>query len=131
VIVSVFVRRLKEGRTFADFVEEWEADKGFGVPTRVFNAQSLDDPRDVISVGFVDVSVEALTEGLASVAGAESVRHERIDTVIESTALRCMYELRTEHDFTSAPLEIEVGSPESLLAALARSAVEGSGQKSR
>jgi hypothetical protein len=111
---------LKEGRTFADFVEEWEADEGFGVPTRVFNAQSLEDPRDIVSVGFVDVSVKALTEALKTVRAAESVRHRRIDTVIESTSLRCMYELRSEHDFTSTPVEIEVGSPESLLAALAR-----------
>jgi hypothetical protein len=120
VIVSVFVRRLKEGRTFADFVQQWEADEGFGVPTRVFNAQSLEDPRDIVSVGFVDVSVKALTEALKTVRAAESVRHRRIDTVIESTSLRCMYELRSEHDFTSTPVEIEVGSPESLLAALAR-----------
>lgn len=120
MIVSVFVRRLQEGRTFADFVEEWEADEGFGVPTRVFNAQSLEDPRDIISVGFVDVSVEALTEGLKAARAAESVRHDRIDTVIESTSLRCIYELRTEHDFTSMPVEIEIGSLESLLATLAR-----------
>ena len=120
MIVSVFVRRLKEGRTFTDFVEEWEADEGFGVPTRVFNAQSLENPRDIISVGFVDVSVEALTQGLEAARAAESVRHDRIDTVIESTSLRCMYELRTEHDFTSTPVEIEIGSLESLLATLAR-----------
>jgi hypothetical protein len=119
VIVSVFVRRLKEGRTFADFVEEWEADEGFGVPTRVFNAQSLDDPRDIISIGFVDVSVESLRESMtAAVESAESIRHDRIDTVIESTSLRCMYELRTEHDFTLAPREVAVGSPASLLATL-------------
>ena len=36
MIVSVFVRRPKEGRAFAEFIEEWEADEGFGVPTRVF-----------------------------------------------------------------------------------------------
>jgi hypothetical protein len=48
MIVSVFVRRLKEGCIIEDFVNEWDADQGFGVPTRVFNAQSLDDPRDVI-----------------------------------------------------------------------------------
>ena len=122
MIVSVFVRRLKEGRTFAEFVEEWEADVGFGVPTRVFNAQSLDDPRDIVSIGFVDVSREALAAGLTAAGATESVRHERIDTVIESTSLRCMYELRTEHDFTAAPVELEIGSPESLLAALARPA---------
>lgn len=118
MIVSVFVRRLKAGRTFAEFVEEWEADRGFGVPTRVFNAQSLDDPRDVISIGLVDVSVDALKKGLASVAAQEQVRHDRIDTVVESTTLRCMYELRAEHDFTSAPVAIEPCSPESLLAGL-------------
>jgi len=52
MIVSVFVRRLKPGATFADFVREWEADEGFGVPTRVFNAQSLTDPREVVSITF-------------------------------------------------------------------------------
>jgi hypothetical protein len=118
MIVSMFVRRLKEGRTFAEFVEAWEADTGFGVPTRVFNAQSLDDPRDVISIGFVDVSVDELREGLASAAAEEQFRHDRIDTVIESTSLRCMYELEAEHDLTAAPVAIEPGSPESLLARL-------------
>lgn len=115
MIVSVFVRRLKEGRTFDDFVEEWEADQGFDVPTRVFNAQSLEDPRDVISIGFVAVDTAALAEGLARVQAPESVRHERIESVVESTSLRAMFEVRTEHDFTSTPREIEVGSPESLL----------------
>ena len=100
------------------YFEEWEADRGFGVPTRVVNAQSLEDPRDVISIGFVAISVEALREGLAVDAAQEGVRHERIDTVIESTSLRAMYEIRTEHDFTQEPIALEVGSAESLLALL-------------
>jgi hypothetical protein len=37
VIVAVFIRRLKEGMKFEDFKRAWEADKGFGVPTRVFS----------------------------------------------------------------------------------------------
>lgn len=118
MIVSVFVRRLKEGHTFEDFVREWEADTGFGVPTRVFNAQSLEDPRDVISIGFVAVSVEELRQGLSSMAAPEAVRHERIETVIESTSLRCMYEVKTEHDFTLDPSQIALGSAASLLANL-------------
>ena len=40
MIVSVFVRRLKDGRTFEEFLQEWEADVGFGVPTRVFKAMA-------------------------------------------------------------------------------------------
>ena len=62
------------GRTFEDFVREWEADVGFGVPTRVVSGPKLDDPTTV-----------------------------RIDTVVQSTELRAMFEVRTEHDFTAAP----------------------------
>jgi len=118
MIVSVFVRRLKPGCTLEDFINEWEADQGFGVPTRVFNAQSLDDPRDVISIGFVAVSVEELKQGLSAYTAPEAVRHDRISTVIESTKLRCMYEVKTEHDFTLERKEIDLGSAASLLGAL-------------
>jgi hypothetical protein len=36
----------------------------------------------------------------------------------ESTTLRCMYELHTEHDFSALPQQIDIGSPASLLAIL-------------
>jgi hypothetical protein len=118
MIVSVFVRRLKPGATFDDFVREWEADTGFAVPTRVLNAQSLTDPREIISIGFVAVGAEQVKQWLATAPASEGIRHERIDTVIESTTLRCMYELRTEHDFSDLPQPIAIGSATSLLAAL-------------
>jgi len=118
MIVSVFVRRLKPGATFGDFVREWQADEGFGVPTRVFNAQSLADPRDVISIGFVAVDAAQVAQWLSEDHAPEAARHERIGTVIESTTLRCMYELHTEHDFSRLPRQIDVGSPASLLAGL-------------
>jgi hypothetical protein len=117
VIVAVFRRRLKAGVTFEEFQRAWEADRGFGVQARVFAAVSLDDPREVLTVGFVDLPADALAEGEARVADQEQVRHTRIDEVIESTELRAMYGLRTEHDFTGDPREIVVGSAESLLAA--------------
>ena len=118
MIVSVFVRRLKEGRSFADFLREWEADVGFGVPTRVFNAVSVDDPREVISIGFVGISPAELAEGLAAASDSEQVRHDRIETVIESTTLRAMYDVQAEHDFTAAPRRIDLADAESLLFAL-------------
>jgi len=119
VIVAIFIRRLKEGMTFEDFKRAWEADKGFGAPTRVFSAVALDDPRLVLTIGFVAVTEEMLAAGLGAVASQEQVRHDRIDDVIESTEVRAMYELRSEHDFTGDPREIQVGSAKSLLAALA------------
>ncbi len=120
MIVAVFVRRLKEGATFEQFIAEWRADVGFGVATRVFNAQSVADPRDIISIGFIDVSPEQFAELVQKSQASEAVRHARIDTVIESTTLKCQYEVRSEHDFTVEPTEIPPESPLSLLAALTR-----------
>jgi hypothetical protein len=118
VIVAVFRRRLKDGRSFADFKRAWEADQGFGVPTRVFNAVNLADEHDVISIGFVAAEPDALDAGIARVGAQEQGRHRRIDEVIESTELRAMYRLASEHDFSADPREIELGSSESLLRAL-------------
>ena len=118
VIVAVFRRRLRPGKSFADFERAWEAEQGFGVPARVFNSVSLEDPGEILSVGFVDVEVADLEASFAAVADQERKRHEKIDEVIESTELRAFYELRSEHDFSAAPRAIEIGSPESLLRAL-------------
>ena len=115
MIVSVFVRRLKERRTFEEFLQEWEADVGFGVPTRVFNAVNLNDPREVISIGFVAVSPAELAQGLAAAQQSERLRHDRIDTVISSTELRAMYHVQAEHDFTTNPRRIELTGAGSLL----------------
>lgn len=116
MIIAVFIRRLKEGATFEDFIREWEADVGFGVKTRVVNAPSLSDPREVISIGFVDVSAAEFHEWASQVQTTEAVRHARIDTVIESTQLKDQYELLTEHDFTDVPTAIQPGSADSLFA---------------
>jgi hypothetical protein len=115
MIVAVFVRKLKPGVTFEEFERAWEADQGYGVPARVFNAVSLEDPREVLSVGFVGVPAEAMEAMAPSAAEHDRGRHERIDEVIESTELKAMYELRSEHDFTERPRAIELGSAESLL----------------
>ncbi len=115
MIMAVFIRRLKPGATFEDFIREWEADSGFGVPTRVFNAQSLEDPRDIISVGFVNITAEEFAEFMASPPSTEEIRHDRIETVIEKTTLKCQYDIKAEHDFTATPDAIQIGSTASLL----------------
>ncbi|MEI2716518.1 MAG: hypothetical protein V9E98_05920 [Candidatus Nanopelagicales bacterium] len=114
----MFRRRLKEGASFDDFIAAWEADQGFGVPARVFNALSLTDDREILSVGFLDIDAAALADLAAGVSEQEAVRHARIDEVIESTELRAFYHLRTEHDFSFDPRQIDPNSAESLLANL-------------
>jgi hypothetical protein len=91
------------------------AEQGFGAPTRAFNTVNLADDREVLSIRFVAVEPEALPAGIARVGAQEQRRHSRIDEVIESTELRAMYRLATEHDLSTDPHEIEVGSVEILL----------------
>jgi hypothetical protein len=95
-----------------------DADVGFGVPTRVFNGPGLADPRTVVSIGFVGTTADEARAWLAEGAPSEELRHERIETVVETTELRAMFEVRTEHDFTGEPAAVDVGSVDSLLAAL-------------
>ena len=117
MIAAVFVRTLKDGVTFEEFEEAWAADKGYGVPTRVFNAVNVENPREVLSVGFVAVPGDAMRMMLAEVQEGDQERHDRVDEVIESTELKAMYELGSEHDFTTDPRSIAMFSGESLFAA--------------
>ena len=118
MVVALFRRRLKDGKSFDDFKRAWEAEQGFGVPVRVFNAVNLADQREILSIGFVAIEPEALEAGIEQVEAQEQARHSRIDDVIESTDLRAMYRLITEHDLSGHPQEVEVGSSESLLRGL-------------
>jgi hypothetical protein len=100
MVIAVFRRRLKEGVTYEQFREAWSTDQGFGVPTRVLTAQRLDDPREILSIGLVEVGPEQLAEVGERSAGNEARRHSRIDDVIEETTLRAFYALRDDDDLS-------------------------------
>ena len=100
MIVSVLVRRLKEGKTYEDFREAWLPDKPFGVATRVVSCQNLEDPRDIVTIGFSDMSPEEAQAFLDRTKGQEEVRHERIDEVVEGDVTRYYYLQVGDDDFT-------------------------------
>ena len=102
MFVAVFVRRLREGKTYEDFLEAWYPDKGFGFGGRgPITARSLTDEREILTIGFVDLASDELNDAMARVADQESVRHDRLDDVIESTELRALYEQLDEFDFST------------------------------
>ena len=76
MIVSILVRRLREGKTYEDFREAWLPEKGFGWPTRVVTAQRMDDPREVVTIGFSDIRAEP-AEGLLELVGLAASGEER------------------------------------------------------
>jgi hypothetical protein len=111
MFVSVLVRKLKEGRSYQDFKTAWYPRTGFGVPTRVINAVRRDDPTEILSIGFVDADAATLQAVVARVAAAEASRHEQIDTVIEATVHRALYQIVDDQDFSDSPRPYGTGEP--------------------
>jgi hypothetical protein len=67
-----------------------------------FTAQSLENEREILNGGFMDLpDHEPVNQALTRVGEQEAVRHDRIDEVIESTTVRGIYEQRDEFDFST------------------------------
>ncbi|MGH9025226.1 MAG: hypothetical protein ACRDWD_03780 [Acidimicrobiia bacterium] len=104
MLCIAFVRRLKPGRTYEDFLRAWYPDKGFGLENgegRVHLAVNRGDPSEVLTVGFLDAPESGLDEFLARVSAQEAVRHDRIAEVVEETSLRALYDVVGEFDFST------------------------------
>ena len=100
----VFVRRLREGKTYADFVDAWYPDTGFGVPARILSGPGLSPTRARWSRSASSTSNPTTSSTSASASrAAEATRHDRIDAVIESTELRTFFVIDGDHDFSAAP----------------------------
>ena len=96
MILSMLVRRLRPGVTFAEFREAWMAEPNhFGRPVQVSHARRLGDPREIVSFALIDASAEHVLQVLErpEVMHQEEERHRRIDDVIEATVARGLYEV--------------------------------------
>jgi hypothetical protein len=110
MIVSVLVRRLREGSSYEDFRAAWEPRDGerFDVPVRVLTARRLDDERQLLSVGLVDVPRDGLVAAMERVADADRARHERIEHHLEETAFRGLFELVDDEELGAGPTRDDV-----------------------
>lgn len=126
MIVSILIRRLRQGKTYEDFREAWLPEKGFGWPTRVVTAQRMDDPREIVTIGFSDIEPEKAKalldqvgidesgaedepppaerpqrdEDLTEVANVQLARRTRISEVIEPEMTRAFYLQVADDDLT-------------------------------
>ena len=110
----VFVRRLREGKTYEDFREAWYPEVGFGVPSRVLSGSNIFEQREIVTVGFVDADVTDLQSLGTRLAAQEAKRHDRIAEVIESTEVRIFFTLEDDSDFSGTPRAVttaEKGAP--------------------
>ncbi len=101
---AVLIRRLREGKTYEDFVAAWYPDEGFGFAEGYgpVTARNLSDEREILTFALFRLGEsESLDEALERVGAQEAARHERIDEVIESTRVRDIYEVLDEFDFST------------------------------
>ena len=91
MVISILMRRLRDGKTLEDFRAAWQREGGFGVPTRVVTGQSLDDPREIVTIGFTDIELDEIEGFLERTAPEEARRHDRIAEVIEPEMTRAFY----------------------------------------
>ena len=115
MVISILYRELHDGKTFEDFHEAWfptkeycvEVKKGgetfqqvFPAPTRVYNAVNMENPNEVLSVGFTWIDGEEQGKQMleyAQQSGKDKLnqeRHDNIDTVARKVTSK-MYELKT------------------------------------
>jgi len=99
----VFVRRLREGKTYADFHDAWYPEVGFGTPARILSGPGATDGRAIVTVGFVDATPDQFEDLGTHLATAEATRHDRIAHVIESTEVRMIFEISGDDDFSDTP----------------------------
>jgi hypothetical protein len=104
MIMAVFVRRLKEGKTYEDFREAWYPDFAYPVKGHVVTGQRMDDPREIINIGFVDLSPEDFAGFLERSAPHEATRHDRIAEIIEPEMTRAFYVQIADDDFSDRPV---------------------------
>lgn len=103
MFVAVLIRRLKPGKTYADFVDAWYPDKGFGIPVRGPDlGVSIDDDREIAAIAYLDLPTDAsVDQVMEQIAAQEAARHDRIQSVIEDTLVRGIYHVRDQFDFST------------------------------
>jgi len=86
MIISILTRTLREGKTLEDFRAAWERQGGFGVPTRVVTGQGLENPREIVTIGFSDLEVDEI-EGFLARTAPEEARHRDLHRLLLRASL--------------------------------------------
>lgn len=103
MIISVLKRRLKEGKDYSDFRAAWLPDKGFGVPTRVVSMVGVEDPREVVTIGFTEIELDEVEAFLERIGPQEKLRHDRLEQVLEPGGTNEVYIQVADDDLTDEP----------------------------
>jgi hypothetical protein len=99
ITVAIISRRLKEGKTYADFRKAWYHTVGFGTSSKLYTMINAFDPREIIVMGFIDTERDKLLS-TANIDVKERLANP-LDDVIEPEIGRKFGILVSEDDFSS------------------------------
>jgi hypothetical protein len=99
--VALITRTLREGKNFDDYRTAWYHTHGFGVPTKMLTVINLFNPREIISIGIMDLDdIEQLPSVLH--IDIEERLANPLDEIVEDTIVRQFGIIASEDDFSMA-----------------------------
>lgn len=99
--VAMITRTLREGKTFDDYRKAWFHTHGFGVPTQMLTVVNLHNPREIVSIGIMDLEdIEQLQSALR--IDIEERLANPLDDVVEDEIIRKFGVIASEDDFSPA-----------------------------
>lgn len=99
--VAIITRTLREGKTFDDYRKAWYHTQGFGVPTNMLTVVNLFNPREILSIGIMELEdIEQLQAELH--IDIEQRLANPLDDVIEDNIVRQFGIVASEDDFSAA-----------------------------
>ena len=97
--VAIISRTLREGKTFDDYREAWYHTHGFGVPTRMLTVVNLHDPREIISIGIMELEDISQLQSALQIDIEERLANP-LDEIVEDAILRKFGIIASEDDFS-------------------------------
>jgi hypothetical protein len=97
--VAIVTRKLKPGKTYEDFRKAWYHTVGFGTSTKMYTALNINDPSEIIVMGFVESEIEQIMDGLK--IDVKERLENPLDDVIEPDIVRQFGVVVSEDDFSA------------------------------
>jgi hypothetical protein len=99
--VAIITRTLREGKTFDDYRKAWYHTHGFGTPTRMLTVVNLHNPREIISIGIMEIDDIEKLPSILKIDIEERLANP-LDDVVENNIVRQFGVIASEDDFSAA-----------------------------
>jgi hypothetical protein len=99
--VAIITRTLREGKTFDDYRKAWYHTQGFGVPTQMLTVVNLHNPREIISIGIMQIEDIEQLPSILQIDIKERLANP-LDDVVEDEIVRQFGIIASEDDFSPA-----------------------------